>query len=85
MGSHESFLKSIRHRAEAPPTVTAPKGVGLGADADQYEIAVSDPARTARMIVAAAALRDGGGPPTAKLSSTAEAILRAGARRRGES
>ena len=84
MGSYESFLKSIRHRVEAPPADTSPKGVGLGSDGDGYETLVCDPARTARMIVQAAKTRDTGGTATPKLSSAAESILRAGAKRRGE-
>jgi hypothetical protein len=60
-------------------------GVGLGPDAAEYETSVppADSAATARMIVKAAAARDGGGPVlSVKLSDAAQAILAAGAKRR---
>ena len=69
-----------------PPTAAAPRGVGVGSDSDQYETVAADPAATARAICAAATKARGGGDTLApKLSDAAQAILRAGAKRRGES
>jgi hypothetical protein len=86
--STENFLKSIRALAEAPmapPIVRSPSvtGIGLAADAAEYETKVGDPVATARMIIAAAAARDGGGPMMPKPSTVAQQILDAGAKRRG--
>jgi hypothetical protein len=74
--------------AGASPTVTSPRGttgIGVGADASEYETVASDPKATARMIIKAAALARSGGPVALKPSTVAQQILDAGKRRRGES
>jgi len=67
------------------PTVIAPRGVGLGADADQYETpSIGDPAAVAAAIIAAGVKARNGGDTAPKLSTLAEQILDAGKKRGGE-
>jgi len=73
------FLKAIR--SAALPDVAHHLPVS---DFSQFETAAADPARTALLIARAAVTRAGGGPPAPKLSDTAERILAAGRKRRGE-
>jgi hypothetical protein len=70
------------------PTVAVADGIGLGPDASEYETSVppADSAAVARQIIKAGAkARRGGDGTPPKLSTMAEAILRAGRVRRGES
>jgi hypothetical protein len=70
------------------PTVATLGGIGLGPDASEFETSVPlvDSAAVARQIIKAGAkARRGGDDTPPKLSTTAQAILRAGRVRRGES
>ena len=81
MGSFESFLRAIRHQAEAPaarPAIVAPR-----VEFETFETSPSNPSVVAGMITKAAKHRDAGGEKTPKPSAVAQQILDAG-RRRGE-
>jgi hypothetical protein len=83
----EDFVKTLRSMTApaAPPSVAAPRGVGLGPDASEFETVAADPAATARAIIAAGNKARGGGDTLApKLSDAAQQIIDAGKRRRGE-
>lgn len=80
---HESaFLRAIRG-ATVPDMTHVPRGLAPS-DYAEFETLAGDPRATARRILAAAATRDAGGPLAAKMSTSAQAIIDAGKRRRGE-
>jgi hypothetical protein len=82
----EDFVKLLRlQRVEAPAVRPTPVTTGIidPASFETYETPVSDSARVAAAIVAAAKLARSG-PPAAKMSDVAERILAAGRKRRAE-
>ena len=86
---HEStkhLIGGLRHAITPPTADDPPSNVALPPSAmAEYVETISAPeaSMTAKGIVEAAALAKAGGPPMPKLSDTAQAILRAGERRRG--
>jgi hypothetical protein len=85
--SAADFVKLIRQQAEAPTALAETPVFGTGSDSAQFETVVSptDARALAAAIVAAGKARVSGSTLSNKLSATAQAIVAAGERRRGES
>jgi hypothetical protein len=81
------FRKLADETSKAPPVVAETPVVGTGSDATEFEtvIPLADVGPLAAAIIAAGNARRGGRTLVSNLSATAQAIVRAGERRRAES